>query len=131
MIKRKIKTNTGFIALMSAIIISVILLLIVTNLSFTGFYGRSDILDSELKERSSALAEACVDTALLNLAQNVNYIGDVIVELDKCTIQSVAGGGSIKTIKVKADYKNYITNLQVLVDSTNDMAVVSWEETTN
>ena len=63
------KRNKGFVALMSAIIISVILLLIITNLSLTAFYSRSDVLDSELKDRSSALAEACVDTAILKLVE--------------------------------------------------------------
>ena len=53
MMRRKIKTNAGFI-LMSTVIISVILLLIAVNLSQTSFFGRFNILDAELKEKSSA-----------------------------------------------------------------------------
>ena len=52
------RRNKGFIALISAIVISVILLLIAANLSLTSFYGRSNILDSELKEIRSYLEKS-------------------------------------------------------------------------
>ena len=133
MIKYKIKTNTGFIALMSAIIISVVLLLVVTNLGFTEFYNRSNILDSELKEKSFALAEACVDTAILKLANDSSYnpINEPIsVDADNCIIQSVASGASQKIISIQTNYKNYYTNLKIVLNSAN-MSVVSWEEIPN
>ncbi|MDE2399791.1 MAG: hypothetical protein KGL67_02160 [Patescibacteria group bacterium] len=120
------KNNKGFVALMSAIIISVVLLLITTNLSLTGFYDRSNILDSELKDRSSALAEACVDTAILNMVQGTTYIGSVNVGADTCTIQSVTGSNQ-KTILIQAKYSNYYTNLKV-VANTVDGSIVSWQE---
>jgi uncharacterized membrane protein len=123
------KNNEGFIALISAIIISIILLLIITNLSLTGFYNRFNILDSELKERSSALAEACADTAILNLAQGINFTGEVSIDGEKCNIESISGSTE-KTIVVEAKYKNYFTNLRVVV-KTSDLSVVSWEETPN
>ena len=130
MIYPNAKTNSGFIALMSAIIISIVLLLMITNLSLTGFYGRFNILDAELKERSSALAEACVDTALLRLANDPGYpypANDPInVDGNDCIIESAAGGN----ISVKADYKNYITKIEVEVN-LSDMSINSWEETPN
>ncbi|OGI76052.1 hypothetical protein A3C67_00505 [Candidatus Nomurabacteria bacterium RIFCSPHIGHO2_02_FULL_42_19] len=124
---QKKENNSGFIALMSAIIISVVLLLLATNLSLIGFYGRFNILDSELKERSSTLAEACADTAILKLANNPGYNPanePVNVGGDTCIIQSVTGGD---TIHLRADYKNYITNLKIAINPS-DLSVVSWEE---
>lgn len=135
MIKHKLKNNNGFMALMSAIIISAVLLLIVTSLSFTGFYTRSNILDSELKEKSSALAEACVDTALLKLANDPLYAppsGGEYIKVDEvsneaCTIKSISGS----IIKTKANYNNkYFTNLEVRFNG-GDLSVISWEETPN
>src|SRR3989338_1096164 len=131
MIYQSIKNNTGFVALMSAIIISVILLLIVTNLSLTGFYSRSDILDSELKERSSALAEACADTALLKLANDTSYIGGgtpVIVNgSETCTIDTTTATNP-RVFTVHANFNNiYFTNLQISVNVTT-LAVTGWEE---
>ncbi len=120
------KSNNGFVALMSAIIISVVLLLLATSLSLTGFYDRSNILDRELKEKSSALAEACVDTAILKLANDPTYSGNEIITVsggETCRIESISGG----TIISKANYNNtYFTNLEVDVDS--NFSVTRWEE---
>ena len=123
------KHNSGFVALISAIIISVILLLIVTNLSLTGFYDRSNILDGELKERSAALAEACADTALLKITTDPVYnpTNEIVpVGSDTCTVISVTGT-TTKTILAKADFKNYITKLQIQFDTITS-AVDSWQE---
>ncbi len=128
--KNKTKNNSGFIALISAVIISVILLLIISNSSLTGFYSRSDILDSELKEKSAALAEACTDTALLKISNNSTYNPSneiVNVGSDTCIIKSVAYGAGQKTVNITADYNHYVTNLKIVVNSS-DLAVVSWEE---
>ena len=122
------KTNKGFMALMSAIIISFILLLIVTSLGFTSFYGRSNILDFELKERSSALAEACGDMAILKITNDPAYNpaneSIDVANGESCIIRSVSG--SPKAIRIKADYKNYITNLEIEVGPS--MTVTKWEE---
>lgn len=126
--KRK---NSGFAALMSAIIISVILVLIMTNLGLTGFYSRADILDSELKDRSSALAEACVDIAILKLASNFSYTGGEIITVsgsDTCTIHSINGSTDPIIITTKAIFQNATTNLSVKLNKS-DLSVVSWEET--
>ena len=123
------KNNTGFVALISAIIISAILLLATTNLSIREFYGRSNILDFELKEKSSALAEACIDTAILKLAKNPSYSPrdeSISVDEDTCLIKSVTGN----IINVRAAYKNYITNLEIEI-SKKDMSIINWIETEN
>jgi hypothetical protein len=110
--------NKGFIALMSAIIISVILLLIATNLSFVGFYSRFNILESEMKERSSALADACVDVALIGFAQNPSYSGNTNVNIgsDTCFISLVTDDGSEKVFVTRGIFSNTYTNLKVRVD---------------
>ena len=130
----KLENKKGFVALMSAIIISVILLLLVTNLSLTGFYSRLNILDSELKDRSSALAEACADMAILKLVNDINYVlvamdHNISVKTEYCDIYSLTSTSSNITIITKANYNNiYFTTLKIIVDSTNNMSVISWEE---
>ncbi len=124
----KRKTNSGFIALMSAIIISVILLIITANLNLTGFYGRSNILDWELKQKSSALADACADIVLLRLAEDPNYAGEeniTVSENDTCTIFS-ASGGNQRTFAIQAKPSNYYTNLEITID-VNTLEITRWE----
>lgn len=69
-------TPKGFIALMSALVISAVLLLIATGGSLAGFYTRVTSVDVESKERSFFLAESCVDQTLLELAHNPSYAGN-------------------------------------------------------
>ena len=64
----KSKQN-GYIAVMSAVIISVLLLSIVAALSFSTYFTRFNIFDSFTKERSRSLAESCADYALLKLRE--------------------------------------------------------------
>ena len=123
--------SKGFIALISTIIISAILLLVATSLSSASFYNRSNILDAELKERSFALAEGCVDAAVLKLAKNFNYSpasgGETVdIGADTCTIQSVEASSAGKIIKTRSEYRNFVTNLEVEVDS--DLSITRFEE---
>ncbi|MBP6883689.1 MAG: hypothetical protein KBC06_00425 [Candidatus Pacebacteria bacterium] len=133
MINLNYKNNNGFIALISAIIISVVLLLVITNLSLTGFYNRFNILDSELKERSSALAESCVDIVLLILAQNPAYTGNqtiTVIDGDTCTIKSITPSSNPIIIDTKAVFKKATTNLNVKVTKST-LFIESWEEVAN
>lgn len=131
--KKKNKSNHGFVALMSVIIISVILLLVATTLSRTGFSGRLNILDSEYKERSSALAEACVDTALLKLATEVTYASNLMPDIvpvgaDRCTVNRPFDSSLDPiTFETSATFQNATTNLRVKV-AKSDLSVVYWEE---
>lgn len=126
----KLEPQRGFIALMSAIIISVILLLMAISLSFTGFYSRANILDYELKEISSALAEACADTAILRLANNPNYTGPERVTVsgsDTCDIKTIDPSADPIIINTKAVFNQATTNLRIKINKS-DLSVVSWEE---
>jgi hypothetical protein len=125
----KTQKKEGFVALISVVIISAILLLVAVTLSLSGYYGRYNILDSELKKRSVAIAEACVDTALLNLANNPSYTGNATTTIgsDACYVGTVTGAGT-KTLKARSMYKNYYTDLKVVVNAST-LSVVSWEET--
>ncbi len=126
MITKTISKNQGFIALITAVIVSAILLLLATNLSLTGFYNRSNILDFELKEVSFNLAEACIDTAILNMINDSSYnpVNEIFgINGHDCIVESVNGN----IIKTKADYRNYITHLEVEVDPS-DMNVASFKE---
>lgn len=125
-------SNNGFIALTSAIIIALLLMTVTFAISSTGFFGRSNVLDAELKERSLALAEACADTALLKLTQNINYSGNenITIGNDICSIMPIETAGGQKTIKAKAIFQNAATNLKVVAQSSN-LVVVSWEEVPN
>jgi len=124
----------GFIALTSAIIISVLLLAITVSLGFSGFFTRLNILDSESKERSVALAEACIDTAILKLANSTDYVlvsADHVIPVgtDTCNIISLAPNPSRSfpiTIQTQACINKSVTNLEVIIDDNLD--ITSYKE---
>jgi len=119
----------GFIALMSAIIISAILLIVATTGSLTGFFERSNILDSELKERSAAAADACADQAFLLIANDPTYTGLSLLtlnSLDSCRL--LVSGSSPKSIRIQATSSNAaVTNLQISYNPST-FSIISWQE---
>jgi hypothetical protein len=127
-----IKSNTsGFIALMSAIIISIVLLGIVLTGGLTGFFGRFNILDSESKERSSALAESCIDLAVLDYINNGAVTnGNKTVGGDTCDIHSNSIAGNKLTIITQAKINNAYSNVKAIIN-TDDMTINSWVECAN
>ena len=86
------KNESGYIALMSVIIISLILLAFTAVLSMSGYFSRFNALAGEYKRVSLGLAESCVNVALLKIAQNPNYTGDetVPVGTNNCNIKLVS-----------------------------------------
>lgn len=122
-------SNKGFVALISVVFISLILLVVATTISIGGFYIRSNILESEFKEYSSDLAEGCIDSALIKIVQNTSYnpTNEII---SACTIQKVTTSGLQKTIYAMANYQKSYTFLQVTI-VTSDLSIVSWIESPN
>lgn len=125
--------SRGFIALISMILISVVLLLTVVTSNFSNYVARYNIFDSELKEVSTSLAEACANTAILKLAVDNTYFppaGGYTINLgsNQCQIVSVCPHTSSwpKTIQAQAKSNNIYTNLQVVIpDATH---ITAWDE---
>lgn len=125
--------HSGFIALITAIVFSVILMVVAITLSTTGYFTRGQILDAEHKEHSRSLAEACVDVALLKLVANPLYAGGetIPVSSSACVISSVIPSGSNFIIATTAGFPDStngaVTRLSV-VASKSTLAISSWTE---
>ena len=125
--------QSGFVALITAIVLSLILIVVTTTLNQTSFFARSVLLDSEYKERSAALAEACIDIARLKLVDDATYVGSeayIPIGSSSCEIRPLINDSpSIgqKTIETRGIFLGATTNLKVVVKS-DDISVVSWSE---
>ena len=121
---KNIQTKRGFIALMSAIIISVLLIAVTVSLGFSAFFTRFNILDSESKEQSGNLAEACADAAILDISQGFIPPPNtgITLENNHCTIISATA----TTIQIQATVNRSYTNLKVVIDG--NFNVTSWQE---
>ncbi|MEY4602303.1 MAG: hypothetical protein RL292_244, partial [Candidatus Parcubacteria bacterium] len=93
-VKHKGKQQRGFIALISSIILSIILLGLTLRVSSSNFSARANALQGEFKSISVAVARSCSQSALLRLSQEYWYVpkesGDVInINEEKCIITEV------------------------------------------
>lgn len=121
--------NRGFIALMSAVIISAVLLLVVISGGLTGFFSRSNVLDSELKSRSRGVAEACLEQALLLITNNPSYDEteyQSFNDLDACELEVTPSGGT-SDITVQGSSTRAVTNLVATYDNVNHV-LLDWAE---
>jgi len=125
-------SNSGYIALTSALIIAAAIVIIFGTMSLASFFNRVNISATHFKEKSRALSEACVDTAFLKLVENSSYIGDETINVasDTCRILPIVSNSSGRIISTQASFQNSFTNLKVTV-ATSSFSVVSWEEVQN
>ena len=128
------ENQKGYIALMSAVIISILLLAIALSLGFSGFFARFNILDSQSKEKSAALAEGCIDVAILEAVKEI-YSSNKIISVGTITTDACKIVSSVKdfpiagqtTIKTQAITNKSYTNLKVIINNAN-FEIISWEE---
>jgi hypothetical protein len=130
----------GYIALISVVIISLLLITVTAALSCSNYFSRLNILENEFKVRSGDLANACVNYARARLMQDpLNYAGNelsVPVGADICSVLAVSPAGTAwpKTVKTKGVYpggqtEQSQTNLTVILNG--DYSLSSWQETVN
>ena len=141
------KHEQGFIALLSAMLMTALLITLTYSVNLSGFSSRSNLSYSEYKELSLALAEACARVVLLKITQNYNYMpgagGEPIsVGAESCIIESVhyavAVNNSKKaTIEVKAQHKQVFTRIElqalvydplVAAPPSQTTEIISWLE---
>src|SRR5262245_12159267 len=65
--------QNGFIAIVSAVVISALLILITLDLSYAGVFVRVNVLDTEYKKESVGYAEACVEKARIMIANTNGF----------------------------------------------------------
>ncbi len=113
---------------------SVVLLATTLSLAQLGLASRSFILDLENKRISEKLAEACVQTARINVYNNPFYESDapvvIPVGITSCTIVSVRAKRPEEDqseINISSTYKKSITNFIIVVNTTN-ADIISWKE---
>ena len=133
------KRTKGFVALMSVILISAILLVLVFVLETWSFFQRIDALDSENKRISLELAESCIDAAILKAAQNPSYGGGECISLGGvcggtdpqrvCRICSVSYSYGSATASTRAVFGQAFTNLTATFNTAGRFAISNWRET--
>lgn len=132
MVQQSLKyENGGYIALISAAIMSVILVGMAFMANMSGYFARFGSLNGEYKRISKGLAESCVNAALFKIADDYNYQtttdpgphsadGSVIIPVgrDNCFIKKISYSPEIDnrktaTIETIGSYEGAFSKMSI------------------
>jgi hypothetical protein len=141
-VKKILKSNrlgghTGFVAILAAVIISMVLLGTSFAMSNSQFYARTGGLHQEFKKGSDMLASSCMYIALENILYDYSYFVSVngdsfIIEPHYCTIKSINNTvedplthNRVTTIITTANQSGAITTLEAKVRVHNPAFIIT------
>jgi len=122
----------GFIALISVLVISAVVLVIGIGVSLRSVGESNMSLGEQESNRARALANLCAEQALMKLESFLNYSGDesIIIGSESCYILAVGGTGNLnRTVQASSTVSNYTKKVQVVITQISPvMQLSSWEE---
>ena len=122
------ETSSGFIALMTVLIIFAIALLIGLSVSLLSIGEATMGLEKTQSSQAYFLANLCAEQALMKLKENIDYSGGETIEIGggNCQILPIEGNWTIKTI---ANFQNQIKKIKIIISKVNpQMVISSWQE---
>ncbi|MEK7464748.1 MAG: hypothetical protein AAB617_03145 [Patescibacteria group bacterium] len=119
----------GYIAIISAIIITAILTVIALVFSSSNFLGRFDTENAEMKSISREVARGCLEYARLQISLNSSYAGGELkaIASSSCYILPIQTQGPNKIIQATSTVSNKNTNVRLTINGTT-LKTISEEE---
>ncbi len=129
-----ISKSSGYIALISILILTGILILIAV------FFTQSEVLITDFPNKSlnslqaKEYAKSCVEIALDKFAQDQNYQGNETQNFasgGSCQILPIENSGSDKILKTTGYYKNMTRRMKVVFQFNSQegkINLISWQE---
>lgn len=124
----KIKNESGFIALVSMLTISAVVLSITLTVVYLSIgQGQSGLALSKGEDQLT-FVEGCMEDALLKIRANASYAGGSITRPEgTCTI-TVSQAGSEYTVTSTVTNTNYKRTIQAVVTRGATITITSWKE---
>ena len=124
------QNNKGYIALISVLIISTVVLAIAITLNLTSIDETISGLLKEQSEQSFSLADTCLEESYLRLKRDSGYIGGQLnFKQGYCSINIVSSGNR-RTITVDSNINNIIRKIkaEIRILGNNNVVQDSWQE---
>lgn len=122
----------GYIALISVIIISALVVLIASSANLLSISESDMGLQENQAWEAFYLATACAEDALMKLKDNLKYGGNETLTFDNgtCTILSLEGSANKdRIIKVASTAYNQTRKIKIEINKVNpDMEIKSWQQ---
>lgn len=127
-----VNNSSGFVALVSVLIVTVIGAAIVVSLILLGIGSTRTSFALEQSNQAKALANACAEEALQRLAEDSSYAGELTIELGRgtCRIEEVQGAGNTeREIRVNGKVASIVKRVYVEVERIKPtLQIRQWQE---
>ena len=132
--------NRGFVALMSAVVVTAILMGLMASVGMASFYARFDAGGVENKRESTAYAESCINVALLALATSSDpthysvFNQSVVIGVDSrsnkmtCVIKDIIQVGSNVVIDAYASSDDSYSSVSASASLMPKVQLISWNQ---
>jgi hypothetical protein len=127
--KEQLNNQQGYIILVSVLVISAIAVAITISLIFLGLGASRSSLAYQQSAQAKNLANACVNQALLEIAES-DFTGSASLDFENgsCTYLVTNLGGINRDIRGEAVVNNVTRRVKVLIDQINPVNITSWQE---
>jgi predicted PurR-regulated permease PerM len=123
-------SSPGYIALITIVIVSFLLMALVFSVSSSGFFAQSTTTINYLSAATDELADSCLNIGILKLVESRNYTGNetVTVGAGQCTLLPILVNGTQKTIRATATTQGTVTNALVTLETTSSpFTILVWK----
>lgn len=132
----KLKTQKGYIALISLLIISAVTLSVAINSSLFGLSESKMGLQKSHSSKAFYLAILCAEDSLMKLKDDLNYSGSetiIINDQGSCEILPLEGSGNNdRVIKTSGVSHGQTRKIRIDITEVNpSMEIESWQEVTS
>lgn len=121
-----VDSRSGFVALISAMLMAAVLLALAAGAGRAGFWGRFGSLDYENKKIALAAARGCANQALLGIAS-----GETVILWSRCQdLRINAENYPVYEIIARANWKNSFARLNIKVQKISEggIEIIEWRE---
>ena len=118
----------GFIALITIFIILAVVLVLGLSFGLLAISESDMSLDKVKSSQAYFLANLCAEQALMELKENLNYLGNETVSVDdgNCQILQVEGQWIVKT---EGNFQDDVRKMRISISQVNPKIIIdSWQE---
>ena len=124
------KRKDGFIALISLVIISAIVLVVSLGVSLRSIDQTRSGMTNEFGMRALSSAERCAEEALMRLKNDLLYAGgeSIIEGGETCEILPITGAGNTdRTVQTRSTISAHTKKISIVVSQVNPLLIIgSW-----
>lgn len=123
--------NSGYITLMSVLVVGAVGVIIATSLLLLGISSARSSFAGVQSNQALGLADACVEEGLEQIRELTSYTGTGNLSLGQgsCTYTVTSQGGNNRTIQASSTVGTLVRKVNVVITAINPLITVStWQE---